>query len=148
MAFAGPFALTRRRPALALLFCLVSLLSPFSVRHCFAQFCAFVLGWAFRRLRRESALSRGTRVFALMENHVFACRKFLLFSLRCALLGVSRIEIFVGIFALGCKNSRGQILQFSGSKNSSGLWAVARLQPTSYQPANRSAHEGCPSLAR
>ena len=132
MAFAGPFALTRRRPALALLVCLVSFLSPFSARHCFARFCAFVVGWAFRRLRRESALSRGNRDFALTENPVFACGKLLLFSLRCAPLGVSRMEKFVGIFALGCKNSRGLILQFSGSENSSGLWAVARLRPTSY----------------
>ena len=132
MAFAGPFALTRRRLALALLFCLMPFLSPFSARHCFARFCSLVVGWAFRRLRRESALSHGNWDFALTENPVFACGKLLLFLLRCALLGVSRMEKFVGIFARGCKNSRVLILHFSGSENSSGLWAVAHLRPTSY----------------
>ena len=57
--------------------------------------------------------------------------KLLLFSLRCAPQGVSQMEKFVGIFARGCKNSLGLILQFSGSENSSGLWAVARLRSTS-----------------
>ena len=75
MAFAGPFALTRRRPALALLFCLVSFLSPFSAHHCFARFCPLVIGWAFRRLRRESALSRGNQDFAHTEKFRFCLRK-------------------------------------------------------------------------
>ena len=62
----------------------------------------------------------------------WAYGKLLLFSLRCAPLGMSRMEKFVRIFALGCKNSRGLILQFPGPKNSSGIWAMARLRLTSY----------------
>ena len=75
MAFAGPFALTRRRPALASPFCLVSFLSPFSARHCFARFCAFVAGRAFRRLRRESALSPWKSGFCAYGKSRFRLRK-------------------------------------------------------------------------
>ena len=133
MAFAGPFALARRRPALALLFCLGSFLSPFSARHCFARFCAFVVGWAFWRLQRESALFRGNQDFALTENPVFTCGKLLLFSLCCAPLGVSRMEKFVGIFALVAKTPVVKFFNFPVPKIllAFGPWRAFALLDTS-----------------
>ena len=137
MALAGPFASTRCRPAFASSFCLVLFFLPFSAHHCFAWFCPPCC-----RLGLPAAPA------GIPSGSGFcAYGKLLLFSLRCAPLGVSRMEKFVGIFARCCKNSRGLTLQFSGSENSSGLLAVAHLRPTSYQPANRSAHEGCPAPA-
>ena len=71
MAFAGPSALTRRRPALALPFCLVPFLSPFSARPCFARFCAFVVGWN-PHFPVETGILRLRKIpFSLAEN--FCC---------------------------------------------------------------------------
>ena len=131
MAFAGPFALTRRRPALALLVCLVSFLSPFSGRHCFARFCAFVVGWAFRRLRRESALSCGNRDFPLTKNPVFGLRK--------------TSVLFAGLRPAGCESNRNirgnfcsRLQKFPWSNSSifqfrKFFWPLGRGAPSPYQ---------------
>ena len=143
MAFAGPLrqlASGRPRPYT---FALCYSCCRFRVGYCFARFCALAFGWAFRRSRGNRDFPVEIGICAYGNSPFSAYGKLLPFLLRCALLGVSRMKTFVGILARYCKNSRDLFLQFSGSENSSGLWAVARLRLTTYQPANRSAREGC-----